>query len=175
MRVAAGAAVVGLLAVGSPALAGPPSELEPLAFLIGDWEASGGGQPGPAGGRAVFSRALQDRVILRTSYAEYPRSGAGAGLRHDDLVVIYAVPGKGPRADYYDSEGHVIRYVVTTPATGEAVFLSEPVAGEPGYRLRYRLTPDGALEGEFAIAAGDPPAFRPYVVWESHRAKAVGK
>jgi hypothetical protein len=53
----------------------PPSGLDPLAFLVGEWEASGQGQPGEASGRTVFSRSLQERVLVRTSYAEYPASG----------------------------------------------------------------------------------------------------
>lgn len=171
---AVGAAVVGIVLAGSAVFAGPPAPLEPLAFLIGEWEATGAGQPGQGSGRAVFSRALQDRVILRTSYSELPASGAAASSRHDDLVVIYAAAGTAARADYYDNEGHVIRYVVTSPATGEAAFVSEPIAGEPRYRLSYKLTPEGVLKGEFAIAPpGEPPAFKPYLAWESRRVKAV--
>jgi hypothetical protein len=175
-KMATRATVVGLLLAGPAAFAGPPAPLEPLAFLIGEWEATGAGQPGRGTGTATFSRALQDRVILRTSYSEYPPSGAAAGSRHDDLLVIYAPPGGGARADYYDNEGHVIRYVVASPAAGEATFVSEPAAGQPTFRLSYKLAADGVLRGEFAIApAGEPPAFKPYLAWESHRAKAVGK
>jgi hypothetical protein len=167
------AAVVGILLVGSAVCAGPPAPLEPLAFLIGEWEATGAGPPGQGSGRAVFSRALQDRVILRTSYSEFPASGGAAGSRHDDLVVIYAVAGTGARADYYDNEDHVIHYAVNSPAVGEAVFVSESMAGEPRFRLSYKLTPDGILRGEFAIAPpGEPPAFKPYLAWESRRVKA---
>ncbi len=167
-------AVAGTLLAGSVAYAGPPASLEPLAFLVGEWEASGGGGPGQGAGRVVFARALQDRVILRTSYAEIPASGTTASSRHDDLLVIYEARGRGARADYYDSEGHVIRYVVTSAAPGEATFLSEPVAGEPRYRLRYELARDGVLDGEFAIAPpGEPPAFKPYLAWKSTRAKAA--
>jgi hypothetical protein len=169
----AGAAIVGTLLAGSEVFAGPATPLEPLAFLIGEWEASGAGQPGPGSGRAVFSRELQDRVILRRSYAEYPASGTAASSRHDDLLVVYPTPGGAVRADYYDNEGHVIRYLVTSLAPGQAAFVSEPVTGEPRYRLSYELTPDGVLKGEFAIAPpGEPPAFKPYLAWESRRASA---
>jgi hypothetical protein len=167
------AGILGALLSGPEVLAGPPTPLEPLAFLIGEWEASGAGQPGQGSGRAVFSRALQDRVILRSSYAEYPASGTAASSRHDDLLVVYPTAGGAVRADYYDSEGHVIRYLVTSPAPGRAVFVSEPVTGEARYRLSYELTPDGVLKGEFSIASpGEPPVFKPYLVWESRRASA---
>jgi hypothetical protein len=50
------------------------------------------------------------------------------------------------------------------------------VAGAPRYRLSYKLTPEGILEGEFTIApAGEPPAFKPYLVWKSRRVRAAGK
>jgi hypothetical protein len=167
-------AIVGGLLAGSTALAGPPAPLEPLAFLIGEWEAAGAGQPGSGTGRAVFSRALQDRVILRSSYAEYPGSGAAPGSRHDDLLVVYVAADGAVRADYYDSEGHVIRYRVTSPAPGQAVFVSEPETGKLRYRLSYELAPRDVLRGEFAIAPPDEPtAFKPYLAWESRRAKAA--
>ena len=38
--------------------AGPPGELELFSFLIGEWRASGSGQPGVGTGTAVFARAL---------------------------------------------------------------------------------------------------------------------
>jgi hypothetical protein len=157
--------------IGAPALAAGPPELAPLAFLIGEWPASGAGQPGPASGRTVFAPELQGRILVRTSYAEYPAAAGRPASRHDDLMVVYAVPGAGTRADYYDSEGHVIRYVVNSPAPGQAVFLSERREGEPRYRLSYRLEPDGVLEGEFSIAPPDAPeAFKTYLSWTSRKA-----
>ncbi len=155
--------------------AGAPPQLEPFAFLIGEWTASGAGSPGAGTGVATFSRSLQDRVILRTSYAEYPASGTRPASRHDDLLVAYVAASGTVRADYYDSEGHVIRYAVSSPAPGEAVFLSDVVKGEPRYRLRYTLGPKGSLEGEFAIAPpGKPEAFAPYLRWESRKAGLPG-
>jgi hypothetical protein len=160
---------------GVNAFAGPPPELEPLAFLIGQWDASGRGEPGTGSGTAVFTRGLQDRVILRTSYAEYPASAGKLGWRHDDLLVLYAVSG-ALRADYYDSEGHVIRYVVQSPAAGQAVFLSEAGGGQPRFRLRYTLQGSGVLAGEFAVAPPDAPeAFKPYLTWESRKSTIVTK
>jgi hypothetical protein len=148
-----------------------PKQLEPLAFLLGEWGASGTGSPGEATGSATFTRGLQDRVIIRTSYAEYPATATAPASRHDDLVVIYAGEGDGVRADYYDNEGHVIRYVVATPAPGEASFVSEVVSGAPRFRLNYKLGADGLLKGEFAIASpGEPETFSPYLVWESRKA-----
>lgn len=149
--------------------AATPSELRPFEFLVGEWASSGSGTPGSATGSAVFAWALQDRVIVRTSYAEYPPSGGKPGSRHDDLMVIYATP-VGVRADYYDSEGHVIRYSVRSSAPGWAVFLSEPAAGEPTFRLSYKLVSRDSLEGKFEIAPpGTRDAFKTYLEWRSKR------
>jgi len=162
-----------LVAVSSSAEA--PKQLEPLAFLLGNWEASGSGKPGEAAGAATFARGLQDRVIIRTSYAEYPASAKALASRHDDLMIIYASEGAGIRADYYDNEGHVIHYTVTIAAPGEASFVSDIAAAAPRFRLNYKLGSDGALTGEFAIAPpGKPEAFSRYLAWESRKAGAGG-
>lgn len=171
--------IVGMvvMSLGVSALAAAePAELQPFAFLVGEWPASGSGQPGAGTGSSVFSRGLQDRVILRKSYAEYPPASGKPASRHDDLMILYAGPGGGVRADYYDNEGHIIRYVVQSPAAGQAVFLSEAASGEPKFRLSYRLDADGILKGEFAIAPpGAADAFKPYLTWESRKTTGVSK
>jgi hypothetical protein len=84
-------------------------------------------------------------------------------------MVIYAA-GDTAKADYYDSEGHVIRYVVAEAGNGRAVFLSAAAAGVPGYRLTYAATPDGSQDGRFEVAApGEPGIFRTYLAWTSRR------
>jgi len=177
VRVRKGIVAVGIVAhllVGSAARAAEPSEFRPFAFLVGEWTASGEGRPGSGAGTAVFSLSLQDRVIVRTSYAEYPATGGKPASRHDDLMVIYASPA-GVRADYYDSEGHVIRYNVRSPTPGQAVFLSEPAAGEPTYRLTYKLASNDALDGEFEIAAPGTEIFKSYLSWHSSRVTKAAK
>ena len=156
--------------VAAAAATTAPAELEPFAFLVGEWPSTGAGQPGAGTGAATFTRGVQDKVIVRASYADYPAAAGKPASRHDDLMVIYAAPGGGARADYYDSEGHVIRYVVQSPAPGQAIFLSEAAAGAPRFRLGYTLAAPGVLKGEFAIAPpGSPDTFKPYLTWESHR------
>lgn len=162
------AATMAFLLVGSMAPAAVPSELQPLAFLIGEWVSSGSGVPGSGQGTALFKWSLQDRVMLRTSYAEYPPEGSRPATRHDDLMVIYVSPA-GVRANYYDNEGHVIRYTVRSPAPGQAVFLSEARPDEPTYRLTYRLADGDTLDGEFEIAAPGTESFQSYLSWQSRR------
>jgi len=171
--------VVGVMAIllkTAAAVAAEPSELQPLAFLVGEWPASGSGQPGAGSGAAVFRRDLQDRVILRTNYAEYPPAGGKPASRHDDFMIIYVGAGGNVRADYYDNEGHVIRYAVHSPAAGQAVFLSEATGSEPRFRLTYKLEADGALGGEFEVAPpGTPEAFKSYLTWRSHKTTDMTK
>ena len=91
-------------------------------------------------------------------------------------MVVYAAADGAVRADYYDSEGHAIRYSVISPAAGQAVFVSDLVPGEPRYRLSYQLEPSGLLKGEFAIASpGAPGDFEVYLSWQSRKSKGASQ
>jgi len=152
------------------AQAGVPAELKPLRFLIGEWEAVGSGKPGTASGSATFASGLQERVITRTSYAEYPGSEGKPAVRHDDLMVIYVDSDAQVKADYYDNEGHIIRYHVQTSPDSTAAFVSEVSPTSPRYRLTYRMGIDGLLRGSFEIAPpGKPEAFTVYLSWTSRK------
>jgi hypothetical protein len=169
------ALALGVIAAAASISAEVPKQLEPLTFLLGEWQASGSGSPGEAAGSATFAPGLQDRVIIRTSFAEYRASGSTPASRHDDLMVIYAGGEAGIRADYYDNEGHVIHYTVTVAAPGEASFVSDIASGAPRFRLSYTLGADGVMHGEFAIAPpGKPEAFGRYLAWESRKAAPRG-
>jgi len=59
------------------------------------------------------------------------------------------------RAIYFDSEGHVIHYTVSTPTANTVVFESKDA---PGYRLTYAL--DGKkLNGKFDVGG------KTYLTW----------
>lgn len=153
------------------AVAVPPTQLAPLDFLLGDWDAAGA-KPGDASGKTTFARNLQDRIILRTNSADYPAANGKPASRHDDLMLIYAT-ADAMRADYYDNEGHVIHYAVTSPAPNQAVFLSDATPSAPRFRLTYKLGSDGQLEGQFEIAPpGQADSFKPYLAWKSSKSKA---
>jgi hypothetical protein len=85
-------------------------------------------------------------------------------------MVLYATEAGDIHADYYDSEGHVIRYVCTSASTTELVLVSEPSSSAPRFRLSYKLVPDGVLNGTFEVAPpGKPESFGPYLAWTSRR------
>ncbi len=147
-----------------------PPALAPLAFLLGDWEGGGGGAPGQSQGGTSFALGLQDRVLIRTNFAVTAATGTAPASRHDDLMIVYVDDRGVVRADYYDNEGHVIRYTVTTPRPGQVVFTSDVTAAGPQYRLTYDAGPSGIASGTFAIAPpGKPGAFTPYLTWEMRR------
>lgn len=131
-------------------LAAPPASpaWDALASLAGEWEAVGEG----ASGGFSLAYDLDQRVLVR-------RNKAGA---HQDLTVIHR-QDSAVRADYYDNEGHVIRYTVTaTP--GRIVFLGDTLASQPRFRLTYVLAAPDRLEIDFDIAPPNAPdAFRNYL------------
>lgn len=162
--------VIGVVLPAVAVQADIPKELEPLSFMLGEWDAVGTGAPGEALGGTEFDLALQGRVIVRKNYAEYPASSGGPTSRHDDLMVIFVGNDKSVQADYYDSEGHVIHYTVTVVSPGKLSFVSEVETGAPRFRLTYSLDPEGLLAGEFEVAPpNQPEAFAPYLTWKSRR------
>ena len=155
------------LGVAPCARAQAPQGLGALAFLIGDWDAVG--SPPGESGAFVFSMAVQDHAIVRTNYAKYDAREGRPASRHDDLMLIFVEEG-ALKADYVDSEQHVIRYTIEPRGAREAVFLSEAKAGAPRYRLTYTLGADGVLAGQFDMASPDSPdLFKPYLAWKARK------
>ncbi len=141
-----------------------PPTWDRLQVLLGTWDSKEDTQLGPGEGSAAFTKELNDRVIVRRSFASYTQ----AGSRHDCLLVVYRdAPDSPPRAIYFDSEGHVIRYSVTAPTENSVVFQSDASEPGPRYRLSYRRA-DRRLDGTFEIAA--PGAdYKTYLSWTSTR------
>jgi hypothetical protein len=155
-----------LLLMTAPARA-QTDPLSPLRFLVGDWIAVD--TPPGESGTFTFKDAVQNHVLIRTNEAHYAATADRAASRHDDLLIIYDENGS-LRADYFDSEGHVIRYAVEPRQSNEVVFVSPAKPNEPRYRLTYERSTDALLVGSFEVAApGFPEAFKPYLSWKARR------
>lgn len=140
------------------------TSLKNLDFLLGKWTGVAGEKDTPNGaGQGDFSFELQldKKIVVRHNNATY-----ASGIRHDDLLIIY-LENDTPRAIYFDSEGHVIRYSVTVPSPNSVTFESDATQPGPKYRLSYRLE-QGSLNGKFEIA---PPGaeYKTYLSWTSKK------
>jgi len=156
----------------SPTFAWAEPAAEPwagLQFLVGDWNGGGGGKPGEGTGAFSFKLDLGSKVLVRRNFAQYPpKPGQKEGVRHDDLMIVY-LAGPLLKAIYFDNEGHVINYAVTT-ADKTATFESD--AGPPGvprFKLVYQQKDDAAVDLTFSIAPPGSP-FRPYITASAKRA-----
>jgi hypothetical protein len=146
--------------------------IKQLSFLLGEWIGEGGGaNPGQGTGGFSFSMDLQNTVMLRKNYADYPATKDKPSYRHDDLMVIYQTRGDTMRAIYFDNEGHVINYTVDIfKDTKSAVFVSPPSPQGPRFRLTQTLTDDKTMTIKFEMASpGQPDTFSPYITASAHR------
>ena len=142
-----------------------------VRFLIGSWEAktTGGVAQAQASAGYSFRLELRDHVLARHS-----RSGACSApddfdCQHSDLLYIYpAGNGQAFEAIYFDNEGHVIHYGVTTPKPGTAIFLSDPAQPGPQYRLSYTFL-DGVMSGKFELKMPGQTEFTSYLEWSGKR------
>jgi len=137
-----------------------------LDFLLGNWTGVAGEKDTPIGagqGAFSFEPELNRKIVVRRNNASYD-----SGVQHDDLMVIYLdSPNVTPRAIYFDSEGHVIRYNLAFPSADRAVFESEASGAGPKYRLTYWL--EGAmLHGRFEVGAGSSE-YKAYMNWTAKR------
>ena len=137
-----------------------------LEFLLGKWAGSAGQTDtrlGAGEGGFSFELELNRKIIVRRNHAGY-----ASGAQHDDLIVIYLdTPTDTPRAIYFDTEGHVIRYNLTFPTSNKVVFESDGSQVEPRYRLSYWL--DGrALDGKFEVAQPGSE-YKTYLSWTSKK------
>jgi hypothetical protein len=145
--------VVQLLVAAALALAAASSiaagdEFAALGFLLGSWEASGGGQPGDSAGVMTFTPDVQGHALVRRNESRSPD-----GV-HSDLTIVFRDPtSKALRAQFVDSEGHVIAYDVTTSTNpNRAVFVQAPTNAQPGFRFTYLQTGPDTLDLQFEVA-----------------------
>ena len=153
----------GLLFTAADTNAGPARDpLASLGPLLGKWVAEPDPKQAGVTGWTTFERGLADRVVVRKNHASYPPKDGRPPSEHDDLMVLF-VEDRGMKAEYWDSEGHVIRYEVQSPAPNRLVFLSEARTGAPRFRLTYAWPQPGKLELTFEIAPPGAAEFRPFI------------
>jgi len=165
--------VAGLLAASAASSAQETaSGWAPFEYFLGDWVGEGGGQPGQGTGEFSLHPDLQNHVLVRKNYAAYPPTKDRPGFRHDDLMVVYRESESAPlRAIYFDSEGHVIHYSVTTSSDRKTIeFVSEALPSSPRFRLTYVKTGSDTLTLRFEIAPpGKPDSFSTYIEAKAKR------
>ena len=79
------------------------------------------------------------------------------------LYVYEDAPGQALKAIYFDNEGHVIHYNVSTPAAGKVEFLSEASQG-PQFRLTYELI-GPLMTGKFQMRMPGQTEWKSYLEW----------
>ena len=162
--------IAGIAAVGLFAQAPVPGASDPLksiSFLEGEWSAAtAGGNGAPTVvGAYVFRRELGGHVLARHSSSASCKGPIDFDCEHGDLLYVYPEgPDQNLKAIYFDNEGHVIHYSVSTPAPGSATFLSDPSIPGPQFRLVYELK-DKAMSGKFQMHMPGQTDWKSYLEW----------
>lgn len=149
-----------------------PVSWKAFQFLVGEWVGEGTGAPGEATGGFTFSLDLQNTVLVRKNFADYPATKERPAFRHDDLMILYLEGGK-IRATYFDNEQHVINYSVTVSSDSSSiVFLSDVVSPGPRFRLTNTKVGPDKIAITFEIAPpGKPESFTRYIEATARRKK----
>lgn len=143
-----------------------------LGFLEGTWEAKtmGGGSAGAtASGTYTFIQELGGHVLARHSSATGCKAPSDFNCEHRDLLYVYReTPGQLLKAISFDDEGHVIHYSVSTPASTTAIFISDPTAAGPQFRLAYELN-GSVMSGKFQMRMPGAKEWMSYLEWSGAR------
>lgn len=142
-------------------------------FLLGDWTWTGGGRPGQATGTSTFEPDMNGTVLLRKVHLDYTATKERAAFAHDDLLYVYHDPQDSSlRAIFFDGEGHVIRYAVTVPPSGDSIqFLSDAAPSGTRCRMTYTRVGVDSVTERFEIAPpGKPDEFAIYVEFVAKKA-----
>lgn len=150
------------------ALSAPADPWKALAFLEGTWDAHT--QTGSAGaqsdGKYTFKPELKNHVLVRSSEPYAACKGpASFDCEHHDVLYVYQEAQNQPlKAIYFDNEGHVIHYDVSTPDATTAIFLSAASPSGPQFRLIYELK-NAVLAGKFQMRMPGQAEWKTYLEW----------
>jgi hypothetical protein len=149
------------------ALSAPTDPWKALAFLEGTWDAHA--QAGSAGaqssGTYTFKPELKNHVLVRRSDSAACKGPADFDCGHSDVLYVYQEAENQPlMAIYFDNEGHVIHYTVSTPDSSTAIFISDASPSRPQFRLVYELKAS-VMGGKFQMRMPGQAEWKSYLVW----------
>jgi hypothetical protein len=122
------------------------------SWLIGEWKGEGGGKPGQGTGTFTLQPELNGKILVRRNHSEYPAAKDKPAVVHDDLMIVFPDgAGNATKADYFDSEGHVIHYTATL-LEKSITLLSEKTGNQPLFRLTYTLLDASTVNTRFEIS-----------------------
>ena len=139
-----------------------------MGFLEGTWYAHA--QAGSAGaqsnGTYTFKPELKHHVLVRSSEAYAACKGpASFDCEHSDVLYVYQEAESQPlKAIYFDNEGHVIHYAVSTSDSSTAVFISDASSSGPQFQLVYQLK-DKVMSGKFQMRMPGQTEWKSYLEW----------
>ena len=141
-----------------------------LAFLEGTWEAhTPGSARAQVDGAYTFTQELKHHVLARHSLSATCKGPQDFDCDHGDLLYIFQeAEGQPLKAIYFDNEGHVIHYAVSTPDSTTAVFLSEASPSAPQFQLIYQLRAD-VMSGKFQMRMPGQAEWKSYLEWSGPR------
>jgi hypothetical protein len=149
------------------ALSAPPDPWKALAFLEGTWDAhlQAGSAGAQGNGTYTFKPELKHHVLVRSGDPAACKGPASFNCEHGDVLYVYQESENQPlNAIYFDNEGHVIHYVVSTPDSTTAMFVSEASASGPQFRLVYELR-DAVMSGKFQMRMPGQLEWKSYLEW----------
>jgi len=160
-------------AAAKPPAAAPakPDPWHNFRFLVGSWEAKTTGGVAQAHVATSYSFRMELREYLMARHARNGTCSApdDYDCQHSDLLYIYPTGnGSAFEAIYFDNEGHIIRYSLTSPKPGTAVFLSDPALPGPQYRLSYTFLNE-VMSGQFEMKMPGQADFTSYLEWSGKR------
>jgi hypothetical protein len=160
------------LAPNDQALSAQADPWKAISFLEGSWVANvQGGSAGAQGsGTYTFKHELKDHVLVRSSDGPTACKGpATFDCDHSDVLFVYReAEGQPLKAIYFDNEGRVIHYAVSTQNSTTAVFLSEASQSGPQFRLVYQLK-DAVMSGKFQIRMPGQQDWKSYLEWSGSK------
>jgi len=160
-------ALVALPVVAQGTPASVTDSWKPLSFLQGSWEAKAiGGQGVSTTGIYTFRSELRGHILARHSTSDPGCKGpASYDCDHSDLLYVYQdATGQPLKAIYFDNEGHVIHYNVSTPDATTAIFLSDDSQPGPQFRLIYELK-GAVMWGKFQMHVPGQNEWKSYLEW----------